>query len=407
MKTNFVKKTLPNGLRVIFEKTKKNNIVINVGVKVGMLDETPETNGVSHFLEHMLWDGTATKTAKEIRDAVKDMNGEFNACTGYEITNYYVEVPRKHFEKALQLIIGVITNPKLNEEEINKEKNIILNEKTMYFDAPFYRIDNLTKSTLFEGTMLGNDIIGTNENIQKMTKQMLEEHYNKYYSPNNTVITVIGNIEGPTEKIQNLYTTQPKKIPETKKVEPKVILPKKIIQTADTLATYVQLGYLTVNFEKKESKALKIIEYLLDEGKNTSIMEEVRYNHGLTYDVHTYSHSLRTTGLFAVGLSTEKSEINRSLELIKKQIQKIQEIKKPEIEKAKREIIKSIKECLKEPSLKVLVYTDNELTNGWDEYLNVEKKLKAITLEDVKQTAKTYLTENNSIEAIIEQKEEK
>ena len=404
MKQEIVKMTLPNGLHVVYVKSKKNKIVITIGVKVGLLDETAENNGISHFLEHVLWEGANSKTGKEIRDAVSNMQGESNAHTGLDNTMYYIEAPRRHFDKALELIVGVVTKPNFNEEEINKEKSVILNEMTRYADHPFYSVDRLSKKTLFEGNILEGEIGGTQKIINNLNRETLELHYAKYYAPNNMVVVISGNIENPSEKIEKLFNTQPKFIPEPKAFESKVILPKEITAQGSTKASYVELAFLTVDYRKKESSALEVIEELLESGKELSLMEEVRFNHGLTYHVHVINHSLKQTGLFAIGLSTEKNKTNEALNLIKNQINKIQNVKSLEVEKAKKKILKKFKEIIKEPSIHNQILADCELTNTWEEYERMNEKIKLVTVEEVKEAAKKYLA-NNYVQVILEQKE--
>jgi len=393
-------------MKVVFNKTKKKRVVISVVVKVGLINEEPEHIGISHFLEHILWESTISKSGKEIRDAVRDMHGEYNASTSNDTTKYYIEVPRKHLNKAIELLAGVITKPQLNNEDIEKERTIILNELTRYDDHPFYGVDKTARATLFEGNMLQNEVIGTVDTIKRINRELLEQHYAKYYASNNMAIAISGDVDDPTQKIEKLFDLQPKFIQTPKKFEAKAILPKSISAKGNSKATYVELAFLTVDYRKKESDNLEVIAELLEDGKELSLTEEVRFNHGLTYNVHVYSHGLRETGRFVVGLSTENNKTQEALTLIRKQIDKIQQVSKKEVEEAKRRILKNLKEIIKDQELFTDILADSALFDSWSEFENKEKKIKAVTIDDVKSTAKAYLT-NNHVEVILQQKEEK
>ena len=406
VKHDIVKKTLDNGLRTVFVKNNNNKVVIVVSVGVGLSHENPEITGVSHFLEHVLWKGSNSKNGKEIRDAVRKMNGEYNAFTSFGMTTYYIAVPRKHFDEALELLSSVITRPGFDEEEINKEKRVILNELTRFNDNPFFNLDHRAREELFKGNMIGLNIGGSNETVKKINKEMLEQHYGKYYTSNNMVVAVNGNIKDPIEKIQKLFNLQPKFIPEPKNFEQKSTFPIEIVEQTNTSASYVELAFQTVGFNSKESDALELIREMLDEGKELNLMEEIRYKYGLTYHVHLINHNLKETGIFVIGLSTEKTKTEESIQLIKNQLQKIQNVTKQELENSKKRLLKMHKVIMndKDQQFHTQVIANCELNNNWNDYTEHDKKIKTITTEEIKNTAKQYL-ENNYVQVTLKQKE--
>jgi predicted Zn-dependent peptidase len=226
MKSEIIRKTLSNGLRVIHIKNKMNNVNVTVSVKVGSENETPENNGVSHFLEHMLWHGTPNLTEEKIRTELKDKKANYNANTSFKKTSYYIGSPKRHFERSVQILAEIIQNPDFDEKKIETEKNIILDEYKHHKDNPNYFISELLVNKLFKDHPISKPIIGTQENIEHMNKEMLLKHYSDYYVPNNMVITVVGNLKEPEQFIEKYFTFQPKQVPVLNLVEP-ILMNKK------------------------------------------------------------------------------------------------------------------------------------------------------------------------------------
>lgn len=334
------------------------------------------------------------------------MGGEYNASTGIAVTNYYIEVSKRHFDKALELISCVITKPVFNEEEINKERNVILSELKLYSDYAFENTDKIIRSELFKGNIISKGIVGEEENIMRITKDMLEEHYKKYYCANNIVVTILGDVEDPTQKIEKYFNLESRDVPKPKKFVQNNVFPKIITTQGNTNATYVELAFLTTNFKNNDNETLGVIEELLESGKTLSLMEEIRYRFGLTYHVNIYNHGLEDTGLFAICLSMEKDKTQDLIDLIKKQLQKIQEVNKTEVEKAKKRLVITLKRIIKCPISKSQIISSAELNNYWEMYEEHIPKIKAVTTEQVKEVAKKYL-EKNYVQAIVLQKENK
>ena len=236
MKSEISRKTLKNGLRLLHIKNKENKLWVEINFKVGAENETADISGISHYLEHVICEGSQEYSGDKIRDEMKKLDGDFNASTSLKRTSYFFRIQRKYFEKSLEMLSSIIQKPLIDENQVAKEKSIILNEMKQRKDHGHCEIDLFLLQGLFEKHPLSNDLIGNEDTIQNMTPQKLREHYEKYYAPNNALITVTGNIDDPTELIEKYFTFQPKQIPQEEFVAPAQIKQKLIQKKGGTKA---------------------------------------------------------------------------------------------------------------------------------------------------------------------------
>lgn len=189
----FKKYTLDNGLRVLLEE---NNIVnsISIGIlfKVGSEREIGKNLGISHFIEHMLFKGTKTRTAKDITNEIDYIGGEFNAYTTKDHTAFYVHIPSKHLEIGIDVLSDIILNSVFSREDIEKEKSVVIEEINMYNDSPEdYVYENLARKT-YGNFGIGHDVLGNKESVQRFTREEIIKYFKTYYVPDNAVISISG-----------------------------------------------------------------------------------------------------------------------------------------------------------------------------------------------------------------------
>ena len=187
---------LDNGLRVITtEMSEVQSASISLLIGVGSRHETDQYAGVSHFLEHIVFKGTNTRPEpKLISGAIEGVGGIINAETEQELTNYWCKVPANYVSQSLDLLLDMIRNSLIDENEVNKERDVIIDELAMTHDHPEYQVETLIDGMLWPSHPLSRDIGGTKETVCNITPAILKDHIEKYYSPLNTVISVAGNI---------------------------------------------------------------------------------------------------------------------------------------------------------------------------------------------------------------------
>lgn len=395
-----------NGLAVIFQKRPTKTTAVELTVKAGSNYETPGIRGISHFMEHMLFEGTKKRPSSMlISGEIERLGGELNAYTSNERTSFFARVLNKHLDAALDVISDLITNPLFDSAAIEKERKVILKEIQMVTDEPRFHQWVLFQKTLFKRHPCRNATYGTVKTVKKITRSMLLDYYSAYYKPNNMVITIVGgasDIKGGVERyfgtmkpgtIRKLahVVEPPRKIPVTKR------------EKRDLLNSYVVLGYKTVPRLDPQSYALDIIASVLGRGQSGRLFEEIRNKRGLAYEVGVQHEANIDYGFFAVYLSTDRQNIKKVKSLIFNEFSKLRLLSEKDITEAKGHIEGSYS-LEKDDNFKMA----DEL-GFWhiagDEALSHEyiKNIRKTTKQQIIAAARKYLNEDYAM-AVIEQK---
>ena len=193
--TGFNRTRLESGLRVVTERLPAlRSVAVGFWVATGSRDETDDLAGASHFLEHLLFKGTDTRHALEIAEAIESVGGDMNAATGQELTQFYVRVPDRHLPLALEILSDIVWSPALRAEEVESERQVILEEIRMRDDTPDDLVHDLFADALFPNHPLGREIAGSQETITAMPRDAIAEYHHTHYQPENMVVAVAGNL---------------------------------------------------------------------------------------------------------------------------------------------------------------------------------------------------------------------
>lgn len=399
------KYTLGNGLVILHEKRPTKSVAIEITVKVGSNNEPKKINGISHFIEHMLFEGTKKrKTSKAISSEIEKLGGELNAYTSNERTAFFAKVLSKHFNKALDILSDIIQNPLFETKNIEKERKVILKEIDMVRDEPRFHQWVLFQKTLFQKHPTKNPTYGTIKAVKSVTRNDILSYYNSYYKPNNMIISVAGNVDNVKQKVQKHFKNFSKKpIKKTKQViEPKQKNIKKSKEKRKLFSSYVVFGYKTPIRKNKDSYTLDIIDSILGRGQSGRLFEEIRNKYGLAYEVGTQHEAAVDYGFFAVYLNTDKKNIPKVIKIILDEFKKLKKITKSELKEAKIQIEGSIA-LENDDNFRMAdhmafweIVKDAELSN---QYI---KKIKKVTIQDIKRVIDKYLNKNYTL-AVIEQ----
>src|ERR1700690_1251945 len=187
---------LPNGIRVISERMPHvRSVSVGIWIGTGSREETDEESGISHFIEHMVFKGTKNRSAEQIARSVDSIGGGLDAFTSKELVSYNVKVLDEHPPEAFDVVADLVRNPLFQEEDIEKEKGVILEELKMEVDNPEYLIHEIFSSNFWKAHPIGKPILGTKDTVQKFHREMLHEYYTRIYSPANILITAAGNLK--------------------------------------------------------------------------------------------------------------------------------------------------------------------------------------------------------------------
>ncbi len=397
---------LKNGLTIIVEKKPIETITIQATVKVGSNNENKKINGISHFIEHMLFEGTKKRPNSQIiSNEIESLGGELNAYTCNERTCFYIRVPKKHFGKALDITADILQNPLFNEKNIEKERKIILKEIDLHKDEPRFHQWILFTKTLFKKHPARLPTYGTVEAVKRITRKDLLDYYHKYYNPNNIVLSVVGNFnKNIPNKIKNQFKNfKPKKLVKIKEIkEPKQNKIEIKKEKRKILSSYMVMGYKTPPRTSKDSYTLDVIRSILGRGQSGKIFDEIRNKRGLAYEVGVHHDPSSNYGFFAVYLNTDKKNIKKIIKLILNEFNNLKSITENDLKEAKGFL--TGQHILENEDTKELADELGYWESIKDAKLlkNYIKEINKVKKTDVLKAAEKYLTKNYAL-AIIEQ----
>jgi predicted Zn-dependent peptidase len=338
-----IKKTvLDNGVRIITEVVDEvYSAAIGIWVDVGSEDEGEVDNGVSHCLEHMLFKGTATRSAQDIAQQIEDVGGSLGAATSKENTCFYGRVMGNEVHVALDLLLDMITNPKLEEEDLELERQVILEEIKMYEDDPEDLSNEVLLANVWPKHPLGRPITGTYESVRGISSKMLREHVKRFYTPEHLIISIAGKfhedkaIEQISRALNKLSKGDPKK-----KFDPPKMHPVQIIKDKDIEQAHVSFASKGLKVTDPQRYQLAVLDLALGGNLSSRLFQEVREKRGLVYTINSYKASHRDTGLFGVYAGTSPKKVGQVLELVQEELRRVKAegLTEQEVKRAKTQL---------------------------------------------------------------------
>ncbi len=318
------KEQLSNGARIVTEEINYvNSVSIGIWVRVGSRNEEKSTNGVSHFIEHMLFKGTKNRTAKEIANSIDKIGGQLNAFTAKECTCYYAKVLDSHFDIALDVLSDMFFNSNFDPVEIEKEKGVVLEEISMYEDSPEDQVHDLFSQMVWSNNPLGMPVLGTVDSLTSLTKESIFKYYHNNYIPENIVISVVGNIkhEAAIEMIRKKFESfQIDHKIEREEKEPD-FNPNYYIKNKDTEQVHLCVGFNSVDLSNKSIYSLLVLNNLLGGSMSSRLFQKIREEKGLAYSVFSYPSSYHDCGLFSIYAGLKPAQINNVASIIIEEIE--------------------------------------------------------------------------------------
>jgi predicted Zn-dependent peptidase len=398
--------TLKNGLTILYEKRNTASVAVEVCVKVGSLDEKPNERGISHFLEHILFEGTKNRPdTLQISNEIEKYGADFNAGTTPEATYFYIKILNKHFEIALDILSDMIKGPLFKEDVILKNRKIIVDEINMINDDPRAYQWILFNMAIYKKHMLRYPPYGDVQVVKSMSRTKLTSYFKRYYAPNNMVIAISGNVNSPTNLIKK-YFGDMKKTKVSKRKSPKEPKQKKTIKKIkkDTGNSYYVLGYKTVPKGHKDTHALEVIYAILGRGQSGRFFDEVRTKRGLVYDIGINNKMGTDTGNFAVFFNCNKSKLEQIKKVIFNEFEKLQNTTKNDLKDAKTFLEGEFLLSIEDNSTYCDTLTEWEAESNIKNLQTFLKKVKKVTAKDIARVAKKYFTKEYCLVGIEQKK---
>lgn len=315
----YKKYTLDNGLRIVTEHIPYvKSISIGVWIETGCKHETSNNNGISHFIEHMLFKGTTSKSAKKIAELIDEIGGQINAFTSKECTCYYTKVLDNHYELAVDLLADMLFNSKIDNEDIQKEKSVICEEISMYEDSPEDLVHDLLYQSIFKNNSLALPILGTHKTLELIGREEILKYMKKYYVSNNAVISVAGNFE--EKKLINLIE---KKFGNWKMAEN--LAPDRSVihynfehssKIKDIEQVHLCLGFKGIKLGEKKLYPLLLVNNILGGSMSSRLFQNIREDRGLVYSIYSYPSTYKQGGLLTVYAGMSPNVIDEVSQLI-------------------------------------------------------------------------------------------
>jgi predicted Zn-dependent peptidase len=333
--------TLDNGLRVLTAPMESaQSVTCAIMLAAGSRYETPETNGIAHFSEHMFFKGTERRpTARDISKEIDAIGGEFNAFTGKEYTGYYVKCAAESRDVALDVLVDMLRHSKFDPDEIEREKGVIIEEMNMYFDTPRDYIGGVYDELLYGDQPLGWDIIGRKETVRGATRDTFTSYLERWYKPGRMVVGIGGQLgDGLLERIEELLGDLPDA--ETGEPAPTALDgtnggARVRVHTKQSDQAHISLGVYSYPLEHPDRYALQVLSNVLGGGMSSRLFTEVRERRGLAYYVFGLNHSYTDAGSLYAQAGVDIQRIDEAVTTVAAELRKVAEEGVPADELAK------------------------------------------------------------------------
>jgi len=370
---------------------------ICIFVKTGSRHETKAQNGLSHFLEHMAFKGTTTRSAKDIAEEFDTIGGQFNAYTSQEETVYYAKVLKQDWLVALDILTDIVQNSTYSAEEMEKERGVILQEIAQYQDMPDSVVSDNFQETAFPNQALGRTILGTTEFISKVGRDAMIEYVGSRYHTNNIIVTAAGNIDH--KSFSEITQQKLSKLPTKGEIstEPATYNGGESRQHKDLEQVNIYLGFKGLPYTSENMYTQRIASLILGGGMSSRLFQEVREKRGLAYHISAFPQTYMDTGIFSIFAGTSQKDTNELLDVSIEQLnllcEKVQDI---ELQRAKTQIKASMLMARENISARAEKLAAN--IASFDRYIapdEVLEKLEKITTSDISSMMKYLISEAN------------
>jgi predicted Zn-dependent peptidase len=384
-----------NGLRLIHQHINSDSVVAHLGliINVGSRDELKKETGLAHFIEHVIFKGTKKRKAYHILSRLEDVGGEINAYTSKEETVIQTAFLHQHYERSIELIADIITNSTFPQKELDKEKEVVIDEINYYKDTPSEQIFDDFDQLLFPNHPLGNNILGTKAKVRKYTQEDVLYFVKKHYKAGEMVISSIGNIE--FEKLIHLIEKHFYHLPagnqDKKRKSPDAYQKVEINKKRRVYQAHCIIGNRAYHLQDEKRVAFSLLNnYLGGPGLNSRLNLGIREKHGFTYNLESNYTALSDTGHFSIYLGTDPLYLNKTIELVHKELTNLRDKKlgPQQLRKAQQQLIGQI--AISEESNANIMVNNGRSLLSYGKVSNmkqIQDKIQGITAESVQEVA--------------------
>ena len=401
-------KTLRNGLRAVLVPCEAESIAFGLFVASGSRHEDAAHAGISHFIEHMLFKGTPTRSPLDITQAIEGRGGNFNACTGEESTCYFAHLPNECLDEAIDILSDMYLRATIPADEFAREKQVVIEEIKMYADEPdSVALENLQRN-LFPASPLGAPVAGSAASLAPMTPAVLRRYVKTHYRPDNTIAVLVGAFD-PDKALQTLEaklgrfarkTAAPAAAEEAHgSVVPPASLTREINQAQ------LALGYRTFGLRDPRKYAATVLDAVLGRGMSSRLFQEVREKRGLSYDISSRLHLFADAGMFTVTAGLDASKADAARATIDRELARITttRVGAEELRRTKEFLVGNFRLSHEKMTSKLFFYGQTMLAFG--RLVSPTEQIagiRAVTATDVRDVAREiFRPENRSVSWVL------
>lgn len=392
VKTGYRKTILDNGIRVLTEQIPAvRSVSLGIWVNVGSRDEKAKEGGISHFIEHMFFKGTRRRNAHQIALEMDSIGAELNAFTTREGTTFYAKVLDEHLRNGVDILTDIFLHSKLERRDIEKEKQVVLEEIKMVSDDPEDYVHDLHALAVWDGNPLARSILGTNESIGVMNRSEIRRYMERHYYPDNIIVSAAGRFDfaelldllnATLGKLQRPNKGEKRTAPE---IQPGVFVRKKQAEQI-----HLCLGTLGLAQNHADRYGLYVLNALLGSSMSSRLFQEIREKRGLVYTIYSYLSSFEDAGLFNIYAATSPKTVRQVIQLILKEMRRIKKdgISKQELERAKNQMKGNLLLSLESTSNRMSRLARDEIYLGrYCSPKEIQKKITEVSMDQVHHLA--------------------
>lgn len=402
--------TLDNGLRIVTAQlADARSMTANIVVGTGSRHEKFDTNGgVSHFLEHLLFKGSKKyPTAAAISEAVDAVGGYNNAYTAEDVTSYYIKVPARNGELAIDILCDMVKSPLLDQVEIDRERGVIVEEMNVFRDDPTRFIGTLIPSLIFPDNPLGRDVIGSEEIIMSISRDEIVSYQSAHYRPNNMVVAIAGAVDHD-EAVRQIKAAlgdmKPAKQPAIIPVGKESARERTVTHVKDTAQVHFMVASRGFAYEHPDEPAARVVAAILGRGSSSRLFTNVREEQGLAYTVFSEVNSFVDTGLFEAYAGVNLDKTDQALDAVLHELERIrlEPVSDSELKKAQQQITAGLEMSLENnASIADRIGLQLVLLGRVKPIDEIIAGIEAVTVQDVQRVAGVMLAPEQLRFAII------
>ncbi|HET6566822.1 MAG TPA: pitrilysin family protein [Rhodothermales bacterium] len=322
----FSKTTLNNGVRVLTETIPSvRSISVGAWIYTGSRDEREEESGISHFIEHMVFKGTKKRRMHHIAQRLESVGGYLNAFTTKEYTCYYARALDEHLERSIDLVCDLVLHPEFPPKELEKEKDVVLEEMKMYEDTPDEYVFDCFEEVLFKDHPLGRPIIGFPETVTAFTRDQLQSYVDQHYTPDRIILAVAGNAahEDVVRIAEKVFASSERRAQGRQHVPVNGYGPEQLVVRKPIQQAHLVLGTRGFSIRNPKRTALTVLNTLLGGGMSSRLNQNIRERYGFCYSIYSFVNMHSDTGDFGVYMGTDAGRIERSKKLIFRELERL------------------------------------------------------------------------------------